>query len=112
MFETQTGKHLHGSYDYVVNCTGLDHASSWRTNPVLRSLVQQKLLTRHATGLGFEVGGNCEAIDAAGATQPNLRVIGPPTVGVFGDPLGAPFIAAQVQRMLPDLMHTLEVAVK
>jgi len=36
-----------------------------------------------------------------------MRVIGPPTAGAFGDPLGAIFIAAQIRRTLPGMRATL-----
>ena len=97
-------------YDLVVNCTGLESAHAWRTSPFLASLVSQRLLAPHPTGLGFEVDDNCRAFDPAGTPQPLLRVVGPPTAGVFGEPLGAVFIAAQIQRALPDITATLEGA--
>jgi len=37
-----------------------------------------------------------------------LRAIGPPTAGVFGDPLGVPFISGQIRRILPDVLRTLD----
>ena len=49
-----------------------------------------------------------EALDAAGNPQPTLRAIGPPTAGVFGDPLGVPFISGQIRRILPDVLRTLD----
>jgi uncharacterized NAD(P)/FAD-binding protein YdhS len=106
--EAGSGRAVHADFDYVVNCTGLDHAAAARANPFLRSMLEQGLLRPHATGLGFDVGPHCEAIDQSGLAQRSLRVVGPPTAGVFGDPLGAVFIAAQVRRILPDVMKTLE----
>lgn len=69
----------------------------------------QGLLRQHGNGIGFDLGVNCEALDRQGTVQPALRVIGPPSAGAFGDPLGAGFIAAQVRRVLPDVVKTLEV---
>lgn len=95
-------------FDLVVNCTGLDSARAWKTSPFLGSLVSQRLLAPHPTGLGFDVDDVCRAFDASGAPQPALRVVGPPTAGVFGDPLGAAFIAGQIRRSLHDVVKSLE----
>lgn len=108
MVESGSNKSVRGAFDYVLNCTGLDHASAWRANPFLGSMLDQGLLRSHDTGIGFDVGPNCEALDAEGNAQRTLRVIGPPTAGAFGDPLGAFFIAWQVRRVLPDVLHALE----
>jgi uncharacterized NAD(P)/FAD-binding protein YdhS len=97
-------------FDAVFNCTGLDAAAQAGDNPLLASLYEQGLLQADAAGLGFAVDANGCALGADGRPQPRLRVIGPPTAGTFGDPLGAMFIAAQVHRMLPDwllLLHPL-----
>lgn len=94
-------------YDLVVNCTGLESAGAWKASPFLASLVSQGALTPHPTGLGFDVDDQCRALDPAGTPQPMLRVVGPPTAGVFGDPLGAVFIAAQIQRILPNVTASL-----
>lgn len=95
------------AYDRVVNCTGFAAASS-AANPFLASLLDDGRLTSDPTGLGFSVDGDCRAIDVQGHAQPRLRVIGPPTAGCFGDPLGVVFIAAQIHRMLPDALNSLD----
>lgn len=102
-------KGMHGWYefDFVVNCSGLDAGSAWRSNPLLHMLIGSGKLRLHATGIGFEVSERCEAVDAADTAQPTLRIIGPPTAGAFGDPVAIPFIANQVHRMLPHLLSTL-----
>ncbi|KWT70678.1 MULTISPECIES: FAD/NAD(P)-binding protein [unclassified Variovorax] len=95
-------------FDLVVNCTGLDSGSAWRSNPLLHNLLEIGMVRLHPTGIGFEVSEHCEALDAAGVPLPTLRVIGPPTAGAFGDPVAIPFIANQVRRMLPHLLGTLQ----
>jgi uncharacterized NAD(P)/FAD-binding protein YdhS len=94
-------------FDAIVNCTGLDAASALERDPLLSSLVDQGRLRIDPAGIGVAVDGHCRAIGADGAAQPALRVIGPPTAGTFGDPLGALFIAAQIHRILPDLLATV-----
>lgn len=95
------------AFDAIVNCTGLDAAAGARANPFLWSLVERGALRIDETGIGFGVDAHCRAIGADGRANPSLRVIGPPTAGTFGDPLGVMFIAAQVYRMLPDALDTL-----
>jgi uncharacterized NAD(P)/FAD-binding protein YdhS len=94
-------------FDFVVNCTGLDSTTSWKSNPFLRRLHEHGLLQVHPTGMGFNVASDCTAIDTAGDRVPGLKLIGIPTAGVFGDPLGLLFIAGQVHRILPAFVSEL-----
>ena len=95
-------------FDAVVNCTGLDGAASLATNPMLASLLEAQLIRPDPCALGIDVNLQCCALSASGQTQDRLRVIGPPSFGAFGDPIGAPYIAAQIYRMLPGVMEMLE----
>jgi len=99
-----------GRFDAVVNCTGLDHASGARANPFLADLLAQGLIRIDAVGIGFEVDSQCRPIARDGAVSPGLRLVGPPTAGSHGDPLGVPFIAPQIQRMLPGVLAELASA--
>jgi uncharacterized NAD(P)/FAD-binding protein YdhS len=101
--------HLHtGQFDVLINCTGLDVLAGAASNPLLASALAQGRLRRDACHLGFAVDAQGCAISAEGQAQPWLRVVGPPTVGTFGDPIGAMFIGAQIHRFMPDLLRTLE----
>lgn len=95
------------AFDVVVNCTGLDAASTHQTNPVLKSLCEQGMLRPHATGLGFEVAENSEAIDSDGSPQSNLRVFGPQSAGSFGDPVAIAFIVGRLHRLMPELVQAV-----
>jgi len=97
-------------FDWVVNCTGLDHAKASSDNPFLQSLLTSGLLKLHPNGLGFDVSPQCEALSVTNAVQSGLRVFGPPTAGAFGDPLGAAFIASQVRRVMPDVLRYLQAS--
>jgi uncharacterized NAD(P)/FAD-binding protein YdhS len=94
-------------FDAVVNCTGLDATAQVDDNPLLASLRSQGQLQVDPAGIGFAVDAHGCAIGRDGRADPRLRIIGPPTAGTFGDPLGAMFIAAQVHRMLPHWLQTL-----
>jgi uncharacterized NAD(P)/FAD-binding protein YdhS len=96
-----------GRWDRVVNCTGLDAAAGLAANPMLADLHRGGWIRRDPSGIGFEVDATCRAIGADGAARSALRLIGLPTAGRFGDPLGAMYIAAQVHRTVPDILERL-----
>jgi len=95
-------------FDYVVNCTGLDTAAGYLRNPFLQSLAGQGLLCPDDSGLGFRATGEGEAVARNGAAQPRIRVVGPPSAGAHGDPLGGVYITAQIRRILPSVLQLLE----
>ncbi|MEQ1754468.1 MAG: FAD/NAD(P)-binding protein [Micropepsaceae bacterium] len=95
------------TFDAIVNCSGLEAGATVEGNPLLRSLARRGVLVQHPTGLGFVVDKDCRAVSADGLSSPRIRVIGPSTAGVFGDPLGVIFISAQIHRMIPDLLADL-----
>lgn len=107
--ETRSGpvERSRHAFDFVINCTGFDSDGATSRNPVLMNLERRGILRRHGTGIGYEVSHECEAIDSMGCADPNLRIIGPPTAGAFGDPLGAIYITAQVKRLMPSAIETL-----
>lgn len=79
MKDTRSGAPAVRHFDWVVNCTGLDPGTAWRSNPLLNALADRGWLRLDPTGIGMHVGSHCEALDAAGNPQPTLRAIGPPT---------------------------------
>ncbi|MBT3991921.1 MAG: SidA/IucD/PvdA family monooxygenase [Rhodospirillaceae bacterium] len=92
----------------VINCTGPRQNPAITPNAAYRSVLNNKLADVHATGLGFDVDDNCRAIQEDGSISENIFIVGPPTVGVFGDPIGIPFIVAQIHRMLPTFLASLD----
>ncbi|WP_066271812.1 FAD/NAD(P)-binding protein [Hydrogenophaga palleronii] len=101
------GTPITDSFDVVVNCTGLDATARTAGNPLLKALVDQGTLRADACGIGYAVDPHCRVINAQGEALSRIRLIGPPTLGTFGDPGGAMFIAAQIHRMLPDVLRFL-----
>lgn len=93
--------------DVVINCAGLDAGRSLSGNSLLAALAGRGMITPHPNGMGFVTDSACRAVTAAGAPRSDLRIIGPPTAGVFGDPLGALFISAQIHRSLPAFVTDL-----
>ncbi|HVL10165.1 MAG TPA: FAD/NAD(P)-binding protein [Burkholderiaceae bacterium] len=95
------------AFDMVINCTGLDATTGYQRNPFLASLVAQETLTLDSSGMGFAVTADCRAVTPAGA-HPSIRVIGPPSAGSHGDPLGVIYIVVQIHRIVPDILQTLK----
>ena len=94
-------------FDAVINCTGQDAAAGLVRNPFLAALARGGWVRRDPSGIGIEVDADCQAVGASATAQPALRVLGPPSVGSRGDPIGAMFIAAQIHRMLPGALAGL-----
>lgn len=97
------------THDVVVNCTGLDPGCGARANPFLAGLLEQGVIRIDDCGLGFAVDAHCRPVGASGTVDPRIRIVGPPTAGTFGDPLGTLFIAPQIRRMLPGVLADLHV---
>ncbi len=96
------------AFDLLLNCSGLDSVAGLAANPLLTALVASQLIRPDPCALGIEVDLHCCALNGRGQAQPQLRFIGPPTFGTFGDPIGAMFIGAQIHRLLPDVLLLLE----
>lgn len=90
--------------DVVVNASGLDTAAGIAANPFLRALDEAGAVGADACNLGLKVDDQGRAVGADGKVSEVLRIVGPPTLGTFGDPIGAFFIAAQIHRFLPSLL--------
>ncbi len=95
-------------YDRVINCTGVDstHPSAV---PLYAALLARGMISVDASGVGLAVDGRYRAIGRDGSDAPRLRVVGPPTLGARGDPLGSAFIGIQVYNMIPDLLAVLGI---
>jgi uncharacterized NAD(P)/FAD-binding protein YdhS len=106
---TADGQCTSETFDAVVNCTGLDNNRALQQSPLLASLCDRGTIAPHPTGLGLIVDQENQVVTASGTSIPQLRAIGPLTAGVFGDPLGAFFISAQIHRVIPGLARQLKL---
>ena len=95
------------AFDVVVNCIGLDFADAMSANPFLAAMQRRGRLALDPTGIGIAVDRECRPSGADGRRDDRVRVVGPPTCGAFGDPLGALFIAAQIRRFVPGMLAHL-----
>lgn len=92
-------------FDAVINCTGPAAHPARSGNPFLTVLVDDGLAAPHGTGIGFDVNAQNRAINAAGAPEPGLYVVGPLTYGAFADQQSAAFIASRVQQIMPEFVR-------
>jgi len=93
--------------DVLINATGLDTAAGIATNPLLADLLAQDGIRLDPVNLGLDVDLDGRAQDAEGQAHMELRIVGPPTLGTFGDPIGAIYIAIQIHRFLPAIFEDL-----
>jgi len=93
-------------YDCIVNCTGVD-AAPLAEAPLIAQLLRTGMICPDPSGVGLAVDRDCRAINSTGEASSRLRIIGPPTAGAQGDPLGSAFIALQVHRIVPSILSTL-----
>jgi uncharacterized NAD(P)/FAD-binding protein YdhS len=94
-------------FEAVVNCTGFDPSCGAAANPFLANLLSQGVIRPDPTGVGFEVDAQCRPVARDGAPSARMRILGPPSAGSFGDPLGVPFIAPQIRRVVPGILAEL-----
>lgn len=97
------------TFDAVLVCSGHGGLPEPRDAPLAASLADQGRLRVDAVGMGLDVDPFGCAIGTDGHADPTLRIVGPPSVGAFGDPIGAIFIAVHVHRVAADLLRTLDV---
>ncbi|HET7730904.1 MAG TPA: FAD/NAD(P)-binding protein [Usitatibacter sp.] len=107
---SRDGERWTQTFDVVVNCTGLDPGFGARDNPFLAALLAQGVIRIDDCGIGFAVDGQCRPVATGGAIDPRLRIVGPPTAGTFGDPLGVLFIGPQIRRIVPGVLADLGIA--
>jgi uncharacterized NAD(P)/FAD-binding protein YdhS len=98
------------AFDVVVNCTGLDTAAGLAENPLLQALSARGHVRLDDARMGLAVDAQCCALNAQGQSQADLRVLGPATLGTFGDPIGAMFIGGHVARTVPDMLQVVHGA--
>ena len=92
-------------YDRVINCTGVDAAPVEKV-PLYAALRSRGLVSADPSGVGLAVDALFRSLGADGLPVTGLRIVGPPTLGARGDPLGSAFIAIQIHHMVADVLRT------
>jgi uncharacterized NAD(P)/FAD-binding protein YdhS len=96
-------------YDRVINCTGVDSMHPADV-PLYATLLARDMICVDPSGVGLAVDARCRSLARDGTAAQRLRIVGPPTTGARGDPLGSPYIAIQIHNMIPDVLAVLGVA--
>ena len=86
-------------FDAVVNCTGPGQVITG-VNPLFDDLLTKGIARVHASGIGLDVDQHMGLVNSTGRSDPAIRLIGPPGSGALGDPIGAVFICAHIDRMM------------
>lgn len=94
--------------DRVINCTGVDSTAPAAV-PLYAALLARGLVCVDPCGVGLAVDARYRALAPDGHAAQRLRIVGPPTLGARGDPLGSAFIAIQIYNMVPDVLEVLGV---
>jgi uncharacterized NAD(P)/FAD-binding protein YdhS len=92
------------SFDAVINSTGPSLSPVAAANPIYRALLDNGLARPTKINIGFDVDLHCRAIQKDGTISNNFHIVGPPTLGAFGDPIGIPFIVSQISRVIPSML--------
>ena len=90
-------------FDYVINCTGPLHSMARSKDPLLRSLLDQRLARPDQLGIGLEVD---EHARVAGAEH--LWAIGPLTKGRYWEIIAVPDIREQAAAVAEDVARELK----
>lgn len=108
--ERESGREFTRSYDRVVNCTGPNNRPDQSESSFIQALLTNRLCRVHPTGIGFDVDDECRALRGDGESLRSLVFLGALTLGAFGEPSATPWIAAQISRLIPNLISQLHAA--
>ncbi len=85
--------------DYVINCTGPDTNISRSNNPLLQSLLRQRLIRPDIHRMGLDVAADGALINGQGESSETLFTLGPPTRGRWYEIVAVPDIRGQSLRL-------------
>jgi len=88
----------------VVPCTGVLTNLAETRNPVLQSLLRQKIARPDPLRLGIDVTDDCALIDQGGEVSRRVFAVGPLTRGTFWETIAVPDIRTQVARLARQIL--------
>lgn len=97
------------SFARIINCTGPLGDLRRAQDPLLRSLWTKGAIRPDPLAIGIDVDRQCRAMDAEGAPQDRLRVVGPMTRGAHWEIVAVPDIRHQVWTLARDLSHARRI---
>jgi uncharacterized NAD(P)/FAD-binding protein YdhS len=94
--------------DRVINCTGPDADCRRVNNPLLNSLLDQKLVRPDALYLGLDTAENGALLDSDGTASDFLYAVGPLRKGSLWESVAVPEIRVQVVELAAQLITGVE----
>jgi uncharacterized NAD(P)/FAD-binding protein YdhS len=85
--------------DWIINCTGPRSDVLKTDDALIRSLLQQRLIRPHPTGIGIDANAEGRVIDGAGITHGNLFALGSLVRGVLYESVSVPELSVQVKAL-------------
>ena len=89
----------------IINCTGPGGDPAAASAPLIRGLFADGAVRAHPLGLGLDVTGEGQAIDAAGRAEAPLYAVGPLTRGAHWEITAVPDIRNQVADLAERLVR-------
>lgn len=83
----------------IIDCRGITADPSQSANPLLRSLLAQRLARIDALRIGIDVSADCAILDTSGKPSPRLFAVGPLTRAAFWETVAIPDIREQCARL-------------
>ncbi len=99
-----SGKEQSLLVDRVINCTGPETDCRRLDNPLLASLLEQKLARPDPLFLGLDVSPDGALLDAAGVPSDFLYTVGPPRKGSLWETTAVPEIREEVAELVAHLL--------
>ena len=91
----------------IINCTGPGAARARAADPLVYSLIDGGAARIDPLGLGLDVDGDCQVLDAQGQADGRLFAVGPLTRGAFWEVVAVPDIRNQVADLAGRLSRKL-----
>lgn len=91
----------------LIDCRGGNIKLSGSKNPVIQSLLAQRIGKPDALDLGFDVDENLQLISSDGAAQAPVFAIGPVTKGIYWEVTAIPDIRNEALRLARHLTQTV-----
>ena len=85
--------------DRVINCTGPEYDPHGSRDPLMRSLLAQRLASADALGLGLRTGENGALLDAEGHAADDLFYVGPQLRADYWEATAAQELRAHAERL-------------
>lgn len=95
--------------DRVINCTGPEYNPHRSREPLMHSLVAQRLAAADALGLGLQTAENGALVDSSGRAAENLFYVGPQLRASYWEATAAAELRSHAERLATHLANVSRV---